>query len=72
LLLVDVMFINSPDGSLLKLQFVICLVKIALLPLSKTDSGKIFVHVRNFKQMKRLGSIIVFVVGDSVIFTHVD
>jgi hypothetical protein len=36
------------------------------------DSVEIFVHVRNFEQMKRLGSIIVFVVGDSIIFTHVD
>ena len=36
------------------------------------DSGEIFVHVRNFEQMKRLGSVIVFMEGDSVIFTHVD
>ena len=36
------------------------------------DSGKSFVHVRNFEQMKRLGSVTVFVGGDSVIFTHVD
>ena len=36
------------------------------------DSGEIFVHVRNFKQMKRLGSVTVFVGGDSIIFTHVD
>ena len=36
------------------------------------DSGKIFVHVRNFEQIKRLGSVIVFVGGDSVIFSHVD
>ena len=36
------------------------------------DSGKIFVHVRNFEQMKRLGSVTVFMGGDTVIFTHVD
>ena len=36
------------------------------------DSGKIFVRVRNFEQMKRLGSVTVFVGGDSVIFTHID
>jgi len=36
------------------------------------DSGEIFVHVRNFEQMKRLGSVTMFVGGDSVIFTHVD
>ena len=36
------------------------------------DSGEIFVSVRNFEQMKRLGSVTLFVVGDSVIFTHVD
>ena len=36
------------------------------------DSGEIFVRVRNFEQMKRLGSVTVFVGGDSVIFTHVD
>ena len=36
------------------------------------DSGEIFVHVRNFEQMKRLGSVTVFVGGDSIIFTHVD
>ena len=36
------------------------------------DSGEIFVHVRNFEQMKRLSSITVFMGGDSVIFTHVD
>ena len=36
------------------------------------DSGDIFVCVRNFEQMKRLGSVTVFVGGDSVIFTHVD
>jgi hypothetical protein len=36
------------------------------------DSGEIFVRVRNFEQMKRLSSVIVFVGGDSVIFTHVD
>ena len=36
------------------------------------DSGKIFVHVRNFEQMKRLGSVTVFVGGDSIIFIHVD
>ena len=68
----DIMFINSPDGSLLKLQFIICLVKVVLLQLPKTDSGEIFVRVRNFEQMKRLGSITMFVGGDSVIFTHVD
>ena len=28
------------------------------------DSSKIFVRVRNFKQMKRLGSVTVFVGGD--------
>ena len=36
------------------------------------NSGKIFVHVRNFEQMKRLSSVTVFVVRDYVIFTHVD
>ena len=36
------------------------------------DSGKIFVRVRNFEQIKRLGSVTIFVGGDSVIFTHVD
>ena len=36
------------------------------------DSGEIFARVRNFEQMKRLGCVIVFVGGDSVIFTHVD
>ena len=36
------------------------------------DSGKIFVRVRNFKEMKRLGSVTVFMGGDYVIFTHVD
>ena len=36
------------------------------------DSGKIFVRVRNFEQMKRLSSVTVFLGGDSVIFTHVD
>ena len=36
------------------------------------DSGEIFVRVRNFEQMKRLGSVTVFVGGDSVIFTHID
>ena len=36
------------------------------------DSGEIFVRVRNFEQMKKLGSVTVFVGGDSVIFTHVD
>jgi hypothetical protein len=36
------------------------------------DSVEIFVRVRNFKQMKRLGSVTVFVGGDSVIFTYVD
>ena len=36
------------------------------------DSGEIFVRVRNFEQMKRLGSVTMFVGGDSVIFTHVD
>ena len=36
------------------------------------DSGKIFVRVRNFEQMKRLGSVTVFMGGDSVIFTLVD
>ena len=36
------------------------------------DSGEIFVRVRNFKQIKRLSSVTVFVGGDYVIFTHVD
>ena len=36
------------------------------------DSGEIFVRVRNFEQMKRLGSVTVFMGGDYVIFTHVD
>jgi len=36
------------------------------------DSGKIFVRVRNFEQMKRLSSVTVFVGGDYVVFTHVD
>ena len=36
------------------------------------DSGEIFVHVRNFEQMKRLGSVTEFVGGDSIIFSHVD
>ena len=36
------------------------------------DSGEILVRVRNFEKMKRLGSVTVFVGGDSVIFTHVD
>ena len=36
------------------------------------DSGESFVRVRNFEQMKRLGSVTVFVGGGSVIFTHVD
>ena len=36
------------------------------------DSGKIYVRVRNFEQMKRLGIVTVFVGGDSIIFTHVD
>jgi signal-transduction protein with cAMP-binding, CBS, and nucleotidyltransferase domain len=36
------------------------------------DSGEIFVLVRNFKQMKRLRSVSVFVGGDSIMFTHVD
>ena len=36
------------------------------------DSAEIFVHVRNFEQMKRLSSVTMFVGGDSVIFTHVD
>ena len=36
------------------------------------DSGEIFIRVWNFEQMKRLGSITLFVGGDSVIFTHVD
>ena len=36
------------------------------------DSGKIFVRVRNFEQMKRLSSVTMFVGGDSVIFTHVE
>ena len=36
------------------------------------DSGKIFVRVRNFEQMKRLGSVTMFVGGDSVISTQVD
>ena len=36
------------------------------------DSDEIFVHVRNFEQMKILSSVTVFVGGDSIIFTHVD
>ena len=56
----------------MKLQFIICLVKVVLLQLPKTDSGEIFVRVRNFEQMKRLGRVTMFVGGDSVIFTHVD
>ena len=36
------------------------------------DSGEIFVHVRNFERIKRLGSVTMFVGGDSVIVTHVD
>jgi len=36
------------------------------------DSGDIFVFVKNFEQMKRLGSVTVFMGGDSIIFTHVD
>ena len=38
------------------------------------DSGRceIFVRVRNFEQMKRLGSVTMFVGGEFVIFTHVD
>jgi hypothetical protein len=36
------------------------------------DSDEIFVCVRNFEQMKRLGSVTMFVGGDSDIFTHVD
>ena len=36
------------------------------------DRGEIFVHVRNFEQIKRLGSVTIFVGGDSIIFTHVD
>jgi hypothetical protein len=36
------------------------------------DSGEISVCVMNFEQMKRLGSVTVFVGGDFVIFTHVD
>ena len=36
------------------------------------DSGKIFIRVRNFNQMKRLGSVTMFMGGGSVIFTHVD
>ena len=36
------------------------------------DRCKIFVRVRNFEQIKRLGSVTIFVGGDSVIFTHVD
>ena len=36
------------------------------------DSGKIYVLVRNFEQMKRLSSVTVFVGEDSIIFTHVD
>ena len=36
------------------------------------DSGEIFVRVRNFEQMKRLGSATVFVGEDFVMFTHVD
>ena len=67
------MFSNSPDGSLLKLQFIICLVKVVLLQVVEDyDSGEIFVRVRNFEQMKRLGSVTVFMGGDSVIFTLVD
>jgi hypothetical protein len=36
------------------------------------DSGEIFVRVRNFEQMKILGSVTVFVGGNCVMFTHVD
>ena len=36
------------------------------------NSGEIFVHVRNFEQIKRLDSVTLFVGGDFVIFTHVD
>ena len=36
------------------------------------DSGEIFVRVRNFEQIKRLGSVTMFVGEDSIIFTHVD
>ena len=36
------------------------------------DSGDIFFRVRNFEQMKILSGAIVFVGGDSFIFTHVD
>ena len=36
------------------------------------DTGEIFVLVRNFKQMKSLSSITMFVGGEFVIFTHVD
>jgi hypothetical protein len=34
--------------------------------------ARFFVRVRNFKKMKRLDSVTVFVGGDFVIFTHVD
>ena len=33
------------------------------------DSGEIFVHVRNFKQMKRLSSVIMFVGGDCHLYS---
>ena len=36
------------------------------------DSDEIFVHVRNFEQMKILSSVTMFVGGYSIIFTHVD
>ena len=36
------------------------------------DSGEIFIRVWNFEQMKRLGSVTMFVGGDYVIFTHGD
>ena len=36
------------------------------------DSGEMFVRVRSFEQMKRLGSVTEFVGGDSIIFSHVD
>ena len=60
MLLGDVKFINNPDKD--------CFVTIV----KDYDSGEIFVRVRNFEQMKRLGSVTIFVGGDYVIFTHVD
>ena len=44
-----------------------CFVAVCYMP-----GGEIFVRVRNFEQMKRLGSVTMFMGGDSVIFTHVD